>query len=135
MRINFEEWVARVQEKPEHIRIRYVIGCAAFSMLLVIGVWSLSVSEGFRTISTDARTAAKGSEGLLPNTSKFSLDALLSGEKSLEERKKEVSGELFFQQQLDTKDTPDFEENGFVPAESQPESATRESAVPSDLSR
>lgn len=135
MRIKFEEWITRVQEKPDHIRVRYVIGCAAFAMLLVFGVWSLSVAESFRAISADAGDTSKASGGLLPNASKFSLDALLSGEKSLEERKKEVSGELFFQQQLDTRgDTPNFEENGYVPAENQSEDSINESS-PSALPR
>ncbi len=135
MRINLDEWVTRIQEKPEHIRMRYVVGCVVFAMLLVLGVWSLSVSESFRAISSDAGAAATGSKSLLPSASKFSLDALLSGEKSLEERKKEVSGELFFQQQLDKKEAPNFEENGYVPAPAETQNQSDQSAPTDTLSR
>lgn len=115
MRFKADQWIEAVQAKPEHVRIRYVVGCAAFAMLLVVGVWSLSVSESFRSISGAAEEAARESESLLPKASSFSLDALLSGEKSLEERKKEVSGEMFFQDALQSKTQPNFDEDGFVP--------------------
>ena len=115
MRFNFQRWVEEVQAKPEQVRLRYVAGCVAFSMLLVVGVWALSVSEDFRAISLEAIDSAKEAEGLLPKASNFSLDALLSGEKSLEERKREVSGELFFQQQLEAREKPNFKEEGFLP--------------------
>lgn len=115
MRFNFEQWIERVQQEPEHVRIRYVVGCAAFAMLLVVGVWSLSVSQNFRSIGTGVGQSVSGTESLLPKASNFSLDALLSGEKSLEERKKEVSGEMFFQDQLQSQTKPNFEEDGYVP--------------------
>jgi hypothetical protein len=57
----------------------------------------------------------EGAQGLLPQASNFSLDSLLSGEKSLSEIKKEVSGETFFQQQLKNRDQPNFDEEGVVP--------------------
>ena len=115
MRINLEQWITSVQEKPEHVRLRYVVGCAGVAMLLVVGVWSLSVSQGFRSLSNEAGTVTEGAQGLLPQASNFSLDSLLSGEKSLSEIKKEVSGETFFQQQLKNRDQPNFDEEGVVP--------------------
>lgn len=135
MRINLEKWVARVQEKPEHIRVRYVMGCVAFVMLLVLGIWSLSVSENFRAISSEAGTVVTESKGLLPSASKFSLDELLSGEKSLEERKREVSGELFFQQELNTREKPNFEEDGYVPVNTETQGQVNQSVSTDPLSR
>ncbi len=118
MRFNIEEWVARVQAKPEPVRMRYLIGSVAFSMLLVVGVWSLSVSEGLRALTESTQEATGSVQGILPKASNFSLDSLLSGEKSLEDRKKEVSGELFFQNQLDARTKPNFNEDGYVPKSS-----------------
>ncbi len=118
MRFNLEQWIAHVQAKPDHVRMRYLVGSVTLSMLMVLGVWSLSVSEGVRALSQSAQETANEVQGILPKTSNFSLDSLLSGEKSLEERKKEVSGELFFQEQLDSKQSPNFEEDGAIaPAE------------------
>lgn len=118
MKFNFEQWIRDIQAKPESVRLRYVVACAGLAMLLVLGVWSLTVSESFRTVTAGADQAADVSQGLLPKASNFSLDALLSGEKSLEDRKKEVSGELFFQQQLEARGQTNFEEEGYVPKES-----------------
>ncbi len=123
MRFNLEQWVAKVQAQPEPIRMRYLFGCVAFSMLLVVGVWSLSVSEGLQSISQETKSAAKEVQGLLPKTDGFSLDNLLSGDKSLEERKREVSGELFFQEALESRETPNFEE-GFSPKATGEDSTT-----------
>lgn len=122
MRLNFNEWIANVQRKPEPVRLRYVVVCAGVAMLMVLGVWSLSMSESLRSVSAGARDAADVSQGILPKASDFSLDALLSGEKSLEERKQEVSGELFFQQELESKQQPNFDEDGLAPKS--PEDAT-----------
>lgn len=103
MHINLEQWIANIQAKPEPIRVRYLLGCMACSMILILGVWALSVSQGFQTVSQDAQNAKDSTKNLLPKTSNFSLDSILSGEKSLEERKKEVSGEMFIQQQMEEK--------------------------------
>ena len=115
MRLNISEWIENVKQKPEPVRLRYVVVCAGVTMLLVVGVWSLSMSESLRSLSSGAQEAADASQGLLPKASDFSLDALLSGEKSLDERKKEVSGELFFQQELESKLQPNFDEEGVIP--------------------
>ncbi len=124
MRFNLEQWIENVQAKPEPVRMRYLFGCVAFSMLLVIGIWSLSVSENFRSISGGAQRAAENTHGLLPKASDFSLDSLLSNEKSLEDRKREVSGEMFFQNQLESREQPNFEE-GFVPQGTENTNPTR----------
>ncbi|TXH00679.1 MAG: hypothetical protein E6P95_03195 [Candidatus Moraniibacteriota bacterium] len=115
MRFNIDNWIAKVQAQPEPVRMRYLIGCVALSMILVLGVWTLSVSEGLQAISTSSQTVTGSVQGILPKASSFSLESLLSGEKSLEDRKKEVSGELFFQNQLDAREKPNFNEEGFVP--------------------
>lgn len=119
MRFNLEQWIQNVQAKPEPVRMRYLIGCVAFSMILVIGIWSLSVSENLRSLSQDTKNVTENAQGLLPKASDFSLDSLLSGDKSLEDRKKEVSGETFFQNQLESREQPNFDEEGFVPKETE----------------
>lgn len=115
MQFNLEQWVENIKQKPESVRFRYVLGCVAITMLLVLGVWSLSVTENFRSVSSGAHDATEATQGLIPRASNFTLDSLLSGEKSLEDRKKEVSGELFFQQQLEKKEGPNFADEGYVP--------------------
>lgn len=115
MRLNVQRGIEYVQQKPESVRIRYVVGCVAVVMLLVIGVWSLSVSDSFRSLSQGAGTLTEGAKGVIPKATDFSLDTVLSGGKSFEERKREVSGEAFFQKQLEDKKTPNFEQDGYGP--------------------
>lgn len=115
MRFSLDQWIEDIKAKPEPVRMRYLVGCVACSMLLVVGVWALSVSQNFRSIANDGKNPISDAQGLLPKASNFSLDAFLSGEKNLQELKREVSGEAFFQQQLEKKETPNFNEDGYVP--------------------
>lgn len=108
-----EQWIESVRQKPEHIRVRYVIGCVAASMVLVIGVWLLSVSEGFKNVAQDAETSEF--QQILPRPSDFSLDALIEGKQSLGTEEPPVSGESYFQDQYQGKTEPKLGEEGIQP--------------------
>ena len=85
MSFNVQNWIEQVKTKPEHIRQRYMLGCVATSMFFVVIVWSLTVTEGFkRTASTDTSEIKDAASSILPKSSDFSLDQILSGEGSLE---------------------------------------------------
>jgi len=42
--------IESVRQKPEHVRMRYVFLCVAVCMLLLFGVWLLSVSRAFQSL-------------------------------------------------------------------------------------
>lgn len=108
-----ENWIEEVRKKPEHVRVRYVIGCVAASMVLVVGVWLLSVSESFKTVAGEAETGEFSQ--VLPRPSDFSLDALIEGKQSLGTEETPVSGESYFRDQYQGKTEPKLGEDGVQP--------------------
>lgn len=42
-----------IRQKPESIRIRYVWGSVAVSMLIIIIIWIFSLEESFKKINSD----------------------------------------------------------------------------------
>ena len=112
MRWNIQNWIEEVKEKPEHIRQRYVFGCVAVSMFFVIIVWSLTVTEGFKRTMVETKGATN--DGILPKPSDFSLNELLSGEKSLDVNKPK-SSEEFLREQMESRDRINPDEEGIVP--------------------
>lgn len=114
MRWNIQNWIEDIKAKPEHIRHRYVIGCVATSMFFIIIVWSITVSEAFKQTVTTAQSPDTG--GILPKTSDFSLDQILSGQKSLNTEAPK-SGETYLREQVDSRARPNPEEEGLKPKE------------------
>jgi hypothetical protein len=47
-RMNISEKIARIRRQPEHVRLRYVWGCVAVSMFIVLAIWIFSISAMFR---------------------------------------------------------------------------------------
>ncbi len=113
MRLNLEQWIEEVRKKPEHVRVRYVIGCVAASMVLVVGVWLLSVSESFKTVAGEAETGALNQ--VLPKPADFSLDALIEGKQSLGTQDDPVTGDAFFENQQQEKSAPVLGDEGVMP--------------------
>lgn len=44
--------VESIREKPEYVRMRYVLLCVLFCMIILIGVWILTVSRVFQSLGT-----------------------------------------------------------------------------------
>ncbi|MEP7162611.1 MAG: hypothetical protein ABI747_02505 [Candidatus Moraniibacteriota bacterium] len=116
MELNVANWIESVREKPEHIRYRYVILCVVAGMLLVLGVWFLTVTEGFKSVSSDAGSAAEGVGSILPKPSDFSLDQVLQGKETLGNQEEPVSGQQYFEGQYQGKTPLRFDEEGVAPA-------------------
>ncbi len=77
------EKIESIREQPEHIRMRYVVGCLIVSMLFILGIWLLSVGEGFRNISKEASDATMQGGELMPKDQVPSLNDLLEQAKPL----------------------------------------------------
>ena len=71
------EKIDSIRQQPEHIRMRYVLGCLFVSMLFILGIWLLSVGESFRSISEETPSAALSGKALLPKDPVPSLSDLL----------------------------------------------------------
>jgi len=46
--------IEEIRQKPEHIRLRYIWGLVAISMLFVITIWVLSVKESAKSLNSSA---------------------------------------------------------------------------------
>lgn len=77
------EKIESIRKQPEHIRMRYVVGCLVVSMLFILGIWLLSVGESFRNISRGVPEATIPSRELVPNDQVPSLNDLLEQAKPL----------------------------------------------------
>jgi hypothetical protein len=62
--MNISEKIEEMRHQPEHIRIRYVWGCVAVSMFIVLAVWIFSIFSMFGETSTssDQKTTASTEE-------------------------------------------------------------------------
>ncbi len=45
--------IEEIRQKPEHIRLRYIWGLVAISMLFIITIWVLSVKESAKSLNSD----------------------------------------------------------------------------------
>lgn len=45
--------IEEIRQKPEHVRLRYIWGLVAISMLFVITIWILSVKESAKSLNSD----------------------------------------------------------------------------------
>jgi hypothetical protein len=44
--MNLQDKIKEIQQKPEHIRLRYVWGCVAISMFFIVVLWVFSMTAG-----------------------------------------------------------------------------------------
>jgi hypothetical protein len=51
-----EKKIYEIRRQPEHIRLRYVWGAVALSMIFVIFIWIMSVKINFLKVQSDADT-------------------------------------------------------------------------------
>jgi len=77
------EKIESIREQPEHIRMRYVVGCLVVSMFFILGIWLLSVGENFRNISREVPEAMTQGKELVPKDQVPSLGDLLEQKKPL----------------------------------------------------
>jgi len=47
--VDIFEKIEQIREKPEHIRRRYVFICVTISMVLVFGIWMMSLKNSFNS--------------------------------------------------------------------------------------
>lgn len=100
MRETLWEKIEKIRQEPEHIRRRYVYGCLVVSMAFVLGIWSLSLKESFRSVAKDVPQAVEKGKELIPQNNQASLSDLLEQERSLSTSGEELSGQEYFQEQL-----------------------------------
>ena len=81
-----EKKVHEVQQQPEHIRLRWVWGSVAITMLFVVIIWAMSMRVNFLNINSDTKAQQSINEfqdqfsnitDTLPSEEPVSIDELL----------------------------------------------------------
>jgi len=82
--MNISNKIEEIRQKPEHIRIRYVWGLVAISMVVVIIIWVFSLEDSFKKVDS-------GNGQTLPDFKK-SLEELNNMNPSIQEINENPSG-------------------------------------------
>lgn len=114
MRWNLQNWIEEVKAKPEHIRRRYVFGCVFASMFFVVIVWSLTVSENFKSTVAKTEDVTAPAAGILPRPSDFAIDELFSGEEKPDMGTPKSGGE-FLREQVENRTRINPDDEGVIP--------------------
>lgn len=98
--------IEEIRALPEHLRLRYVIGLVAICMIFIIGIWILTLREGFLGSVSEVNTSTEqAKEGIstvresFPNTD--SLRTLKEQSEALKVNSGTESAEQFINQELE----------------------------------
>ena len=115
------EKLEHIREQPEHIRMRYVLGCLFVSMTFILGIWLLSLKESFKSITHDVPAATEKGKELLPADGTTSLNDLLKGAVPMRiDDQAQQTGKEYFEEQFRTQKQKDEAEESPVVQPSTP---------------
>lgn len=104
--------IAEVREQPEHIRMRWALGSVLVCMVFIVGIWFLTLKQGFLGASTEAQAGINTVKSLsndvqksVPTKNDTSLKDLLKSDKTLSVDQKTLTGDEFLQKELEKKQT------------------------------
>lgn len=89
-----------VREQPEAVRRRYMYGCVTATMVFVVGIWLLSVSESFRSVAVEVPELQEQASQVLPKPDTSTLSGLLEQGKTLRVDDKGAKSQDFFETEL-----------------------------------
>lgn len=97
--------IEAIRKEPEHVRMRYVFLCLAVSMIFIVGVWILSLSESLHSVTKNTSGVIETGRASVPENNVPSLNDLFNRADTLQVEGKETTGEEFFQSQVESKNT------------------------------
>lgn len=103
------EKIEHIRALPEHIRLRYTVGAVVICMLFMIGIWILTIKQGFLEISPEVSRGKDQAEETISNASEAfpstdSLRTLKENSEALRVENKD-NAEEFINQELENKNT------------------------------
>ncbi len=104
------ERLETIRQQPEFVRQRYLYGSVGAVMFFVLGLWLLSIQEGFRSItsSPDITTLKEQAMETLPQAPEApSLSDMLENGKNIENTvaSPSMTSENFFQQEMQMRES------------------------------
>lgn len=102
--------IEHIRSFPEHIRLRYTLGAVAACMIFVVGVWILTLRQGFLQISPEVSTGKEAAEETLSTLNETlpkadSLRSLKDEAESLRVNNNEGNADDFLNKELQEKNT------------------------------
>lgn len=95
--------IDEIREKPEDIRRRYMFGYVSVTMLLIVGIWLISVQESFRSMAdTESLDVVKdrATQSLPGSLGTQSLSELFEKGEKLDASSTSVPVEDFFESEM-----------------------------------
>ncbi len=102
MEFSLQEKIEAIRKEPDHIRRRYVVACVSISMILIAGIWFISVEDNITTVIGDIPEAAEQGKSAVGGAP--SLNDLFERSTPLRVDEKNGDGETFFNQQMEGRD-------------------------------
>lgn len=103
--------IEEIRQKPEHIRFRYTLGFVLVCMIFVMGVWILTIRQGFIGMKGEGDTGKEQAEEVMnsakeifPNSN--SLRDLQENQEPLRVNNTENSADQFIEGELKKGATP-----------------------------
>lgn len=102
--------IEHIRSLPEHIRLRYTIGAVIICMIFVVGVWVLTLKQGFSDISPEVSQGKDQAEETLSNMGEVfpdtnSLKTLKENSESLRANNPTDDAESFLNQETERKNS------------------------------
>jgi hypothetical protein len=101
MEFSLQKKIEAIRRQPELVRKRYVMICVSFSMVVIFGIWLLSVQDSVTTAVKDIPGALEKGKGLTGGAP--SLNDLFEQSAPLRVDNQGVSGSEFFDRELNGK--------------------------------
>lgn len=99
MMSSISEKINAIRQEPEQVRRRYVVICVSVTMVFVVGIWLLSVSESVTRTAEDLPQALEQSKKEM-TSGVPSLSDMLEQSSPLRIEDKGVEGTQFFNQEM-----------------------------------
>jgi hypothetical protein len=102
--------IEHIRSLPEHMRLRYAFGAVAICMIFVIGIWMLTLKQGFLQMSPEVSQGKDQAEETLSHIPESlpatdSLKSLKENSESLKVDANKGNAEEFLNQELERKNT------------------------------
>lgn len=102
--------IEHIRSLPEHMRLRYAFGAVAICMIFVIGIWILTLKQGFLQMSPEVSKGKDQAEETLSNIPEAlpatdTLKSLKENSESLKVNANKDNAEEFLNQELERKNT------------------------------
>jgi len=104
MEFSLQKKIEEIRKEPEDIRKRYAIVAVSFSMVLIFGIWMLSMQDNVATIAKDIPAAVEKGKDLTGGAPSLNDLFQQSAPLRINNEDNDKTGSEFFNQQYGAKE-------------------------------